>query len=58
MKLYTSKKVLGFLKEQGKTLQVFWDDCEFWTHRRPTDSQLAPALKNASRHAQMEHSHR
>ena len=26
MKLYTSKEVVAFMKAQGKTLQIYWDD--------------------------------
>ncbi len=30
MKLYTSKEVIGFIKDQGKTLQIYWDDFKLW----------------------------
>jgi hypothetical protein len=35
MKLYTSKDVVGFVKAQGKTLQVYWDDFKLWTNKQP-----------------------
>ena len=30
MKLYTSKEVIGFIKAQGQTLQIYWDDWKLW----------------------------
>lgn len=30
MKLYTSKDVVGFMKSQGKALQIYWDDFKLW----------------------------
>ncbi|HTL10200.1 MAG TPA: hypothetical protein VL307_18120 [Chitinophagaceae bacterium] len=30
MKLYTSKDVIGFVKEHGQTLQLYWDDWKLW----------------------------
>lgn len=35
MKLYTSKEVVGFMRSQGKTLQVYWDDFKLWKNKRP-----------------------
>ncbi|HUX59575.1 MAG TPA: hypothetical protein VMV77_21565 [Bacteroidales bacterium] len=35
MKLYTSKEVVGFMKSQGKTLQIYWDDFKLWKNKRP-----------------------
>ncbi|MBC7721441.1 MAG: hypothetical protein H7068_05410 [Pedobacter sp.] len=35
MKLYTSKDVVGFVKSQGKTLQIFWDDFKLWKGKKP-----------------------
>ena len=35
MKLYTSKEVVAFVKEQGKTLQVYWDDFKLWKDKTP-----------------------
>jgi hypothetical protein len=35
MKLYTSKEVISFMKSQGKTLQIYWDDLKLWKSRRP-----------------------
>lgn len=43
MKLYTSKELVGFMKSQGKTLQIYWDDLELWKNRQPTDSEPTPA---------------
>lgn len=36
MKLYTSKEVVGFVKAQGKTLQVYWDDFKLWMNKKPS----------------------
>jgi hypothetical protein len=30
MKLYTSKDLIGFMRSQGKTLQIYWDDFKLW----------------------------
>jgi hypothetical protein len=30
MKLYTSKDLISFMKNKGKTLQIYWDDVKFW----------------------------
>jgi hypothetical protein len=35
LKLYTSKDLIGFMKEQGKTLQIYWDDFRLWKDKRP-----------------------
>ncbi len=35
MKMYTSKEVVAFMKEQGKTLQMYWDDFKLWRNKRP-----------------------
>jgi len=35
MKLYTSKKLIDYMKSQGKTLQIYWDDFELWKNKRP-----------------------
>ena len=35
MKLYTSKEVVSFMKEQGKSLQIYWDDFKLWKNKRP-----------------------
>ncbi|MFP5041110.1 hypothetical protein [Parasediminibacterium sp. JCM 36343] len=35
MKLYTSKDVVGFIKAQNKTLQIYWDDFRLWSDKRP-----------------------
>jgi hypothetical protein len=35
LKLYTSKDLIGFIKEQGKTLQIYWDDFRLWKEKRP-----------------------
>ena len=35
MKLYTSKEVVAFMKSQGKTLQLYWDDFKLWKNKRP-----------------------
>jgi hypothetical protein len=33
IKLYTSKGLIDFMKSQGKTLQIFWDDYKLWKGR-------------------------
>ena len=35
MKLYTSKELVSYVKSQGKTLQIYWDDFKLWTNKRP-----------------------
>jgi hypothetical protein len=30
MKLYTSKELVAYMKNQGKSLQIFWDDFKLW----------------------------
>lgn len=35
MKLYTSKEIVSFMKEQDKTLQIYWDDFWLWKNKRP-----------------------
>ena len=35
MKLYTSKEVVAFMKEQGKSLKIYWDDFKLWENKRP-----------------------
>ena len=35
MKLYTSKEVVGFMKERGKMLQIYWDDFKLWRDGKP-----------------------
>ena len=39
MKLYTSKELVGFMKSEGKTLQIYWDDFKLWTHKKPEPSR-------------------
>ncbi len=34
-KLYTSKELVAFMKSQGKTLQIYWDDFKLWKNKRP-----------------------
>ena len=43
MKLYTSKDLVAFVKSQGKTLQIYWDEFELWKNRQPVDSKSLPA---------------
>ncbi len=33
LKLYTSKDVMNYVKAQGKTLKVYWDDFKLWTNK-------------------------
>ena len=33
MKLYTSKRIMEFMKDQGKTLQIYWDDFKLWREK-------------------------
>ncbi|HEV7350089.1 hypothetical protein [Telluribacter sp.] len=35
MKLYTSKELIGYMKSQGKTLQIYWDDFKLWKDKQP-----------------------
>lgn len=35
MKLYTSKELVAFMKANGKTLQVYWDDFKLWKDKKP-----------------------
>lgn len=42
MKLYTSTHLMNFVRGQGKSLQVYWDDLEVWKDRRPLDGDAAP----------------
>jgi hypothetical protein len=35
IKLYTSKELISFMKSQGKTLQVYWEDFKLWKDKRP-----------------------
>lgn len=35
IKLYTSKQLIDYLRSQGKTLQIYWDDFKLWKDRRP-----------------------
>ena len=35
MKLYTSKQLIEYMKSQGKTLQIYWDDFKLWKNKRP-----------------------
>lgn len=35
LKLYTSKGLIDFMKSQGKTLQIYWDDYKLWKGREP-----------------------
>jgi hypothetical protein len=42
MKLYTSKELVAFVKSQGQTLQIYWDDFRLWKSRQPNDSQPSP----------------
>ena len=35
IKLYTSKQLIGYMKSQNKTLQIYWDDFKLWKDKRP-----------------------
>jgi len=35
LKLYTSKKLIDFMNENDKTLQIYWDDVKLWKNKRP-----------------------
>ncbi|MCX6330027.1 MAG: hypothetical protein NTZ85_11030 [Bacteroidia bacterium] len=34
IKLYTSKELINFMKSQGKTLQIYWDDYKLWKNKQ------------------------
>jgi len=33
-------EVIGFMKSQGKTLQIYWDDFKVWRNKRPSQKQF------------------
>jgi hypothetical protein len=35
LKLYTSRDLIQHMKDNGKTLQVYWDDFKLWKNKRP-----------------------
>jgi hypothetical protein len=35
MKLYTSTDLTNFVKDNGKSLRVYWDDFEVWKNKKP-----------------------
>jgi hypothetical protein len=35
MKLYTSRQLMDYVRNQGLSLQVYWDDFSIWKDRRP-----------------------
>lgn len=35
LKLYTSKALIQYMKSQGKTLQIYWDDFKLWVDKQP-----------------------
>ncbi len=35
IKLYTSKQLIDYMRSQGKTLQIYWDDFKLWKNKRP-----------------------
>ena len=35
IKLYTSKQLIDFMRSNGKTLQIYWDDFKLWKNKRP-----------------------
>lgn len=35
LKLYTSKKLIDYMSNNGKTLQIYWDDFKLWKNKRP-----------------------
>jgi hypothetical protein len=35
LKLYTSKKLIDFMRSNGKTLQIYWDDFKLWEGKTP-----------------------
>ena len=36
LKLYTSKELIEYMKSQGKTLQIYWDDFKLWKDKQPS----------------------
>ena len=34
-KLYTSRELINYMKSQGKTLQIYWDDFKLWKDKKP-----------------------
>jgi hypothetical protein len=37
MKVYTEGRVIDWFKNQGKTMDVYWDDLEIWFNAQPED---------------------
>ncbi|HSH19085.1 MAG TPA: hypothetical protein VLA03_01455 [Draconibacterium sp.] len=35
LKIYTSKGLIDYMRSQGKTLQIYWDDFKLWKNKRP-----------------------
>jgi hypothetical protein len=35
IKLYTSKELIGYMKRNDKTLQIYWDDLRLWKNKKP-----------------------
>jgi len=35
LKLYTSKKLIDYMRNNEKTLQIYWDDFKLWKNKRP-----------------------
>jgi hypothetical protein len=35
IKLYTSGELIRYMKSQGKTLQIYWDDYKLWKDKKP-----------------------
>lgn len=35
LKLYTSKELINYMNNQGKSLEIFWDDFKLWKDKRP-----------------------
>jgi hypothetical protein len=35
LKLYTSKKLIDYMRSKDKTLQIYWDDFKLWKNKRP-----------------------
>jgi len=35
IKLYTSKPLIDYMRGQGKTLQIYWDDFKLWKNKQP-----------------------
>ena len=35
IKLYTSKQLIDYMRSNGKTLQIYWDDFKLWKNKRP-----------------------